>query len=108
MISTEGILANKQFLVWGVILLLAIFLLWFQQDRRLNSMSGPKDYPLIGIGLSLSPRATSVFRGWALEYGEIFKLRVGWYNWVVINSPEAMKEIFKQTKELCLGITTRK
>ncbi|KAK7702817.1 hypothetical protein SLS64_009427 [Diaporthe eres] len=30
---------------------------------------------------------------WGLEYGEVFKLRVGWYNWVVINSPEAMKEI---------------
>ncbi|USW46727.1 Putative cytochrome P450 [Septoria linicola] len=33
-------------------------------------------------------------RQWALEYGELFQIRVGWYNWVVVNSPQAMKEIF--------------
>lgn len=26
-------------------------------------------------------------------YGEVFKLRVGWYNWVVINDPQAFRDI---------------
>ncbi|KAH7319574.1 putative O-methylsterigmatocystin oxidoreductase [Stachybotrys elegans] len=30
---------------------------------------------------------------WALEHGELFRLRIGWYDWVVINSPEAFKEL---------------
>ncbi|KAI0410772.1 cytochrome P450 [Xylaria grammica] len=34
-----------------------------------------------------------------IEYGEVYKVKIGWYNWVAINSPEAMREIFdKQSK----------
>ncbi|KAL1980530.1 hypothetical protein VTN96DRAFT_3975 [Rasamsonia emersonii] len=73
--------------------LVLAFLLWHRLSRPLATMRGPRGYPLIGIGLTLPPRATEVFRQWALEYGEVFKMRVGWYNWVVINSPEAFKEI---------------
>jgi Cytochrome P450 len=90
----EWVWAYKPLFVGSFFLAVVLLLLWLQQDRRLNSMSGPKGFPLIGIGLGLPPRAQHVFREWALEYGEIFKLRIGWYNWVVINSPEAMKEIF--------------
>ncbi|KAI8950858.1 putative O-methylsterigmatocystin oxidoreductase [Xylaria longipes] len=57
-------------------------------------MAGPRGYPLIGIGIHLPEKAPAVFRQWAAEYGEVFKIRVGWYNWVVVNSPEAMREIF--------------
>jgi cytochrome P450 len=35
-----------------------------------------------------------VFRAWAQQYGELFRIRVGYYNWVVVNSPQAMREIF--------------
>ncbi len=31
-----------------------------------------------------------------MEYGDIFKIRVGWYNWVVINTPEAIREILEK------------
>lgn len=94
MTPMELVWAYKPLFVGSIFLSVVVLLLWLQQDRRLNSMSGPKGYPLIGIGLSLPPQAQKVFRDWAQEYGEIFKLRIGWYNWVVINSPEAMKEIF--------------
>lgn len=90
----EWIWAYKPLFVVSAFLGAIVLLLWLQQDRRLDSMSGPKGYPLIGIGLSLPPNAQNVFRDWAREHGEIFKLRIGWYNWVVGNSPEAMKEIF--------------
>jgi len=82
---------------------------WIKRDRRLDSMKGPKGYPLIGIGISLPLRAPEVFRKWALEYGEVFKLRVGWYNWVVVNSPEALREIFdKQVRRCSMRISSSK
>ena len=66
---------------------------WLRRDRRLDKMPGPGGYPLIGIGTSLPPKAPARFRQWGSMYGELFKLRVGWYNWVVINSPQAFREI---------------
>ncbi|KAI0003484.1 putative O-methylsterigmatocystin oxidoreductase [Xylariaceae sp. FL0662B] len=59
-------------------------------------MPGPGGYPLIGIGTSLPAKANFRLREWASMYGEVFKLRVGWYEWVVINSPEAMHDILNK------------
>ncbi|KAF3067126.1 O-methylsterigmatocystin oxidoreductase [Daldinia childiae] len=66
---------------------------WLRRDRRLEKMPGPSGNPLIGIGTSLPPKAHIRFREWAATYGDVFKLKVGWYNWVIINSPEAIHEI---------------
>lgn len=83
--------------IFGLAVIIALF--WLRRDPRLDSINGPKGHPIFGIGLGFPPRAAHVFRKWAQEYGEIFKIRVGWYNWVVVNSPEAMREIFdKQVK----------
>ena len=73
-----------------------IFVAWLRRDRRLNKIPGPKGYPLIGVGYKLPPRAPAVFRKWAKEYGDVFKIRVGWYDWVVINTPEAIREILEK------------
>ena len=69
---------------------------WLRRDQRLDTIPGPKGYPLIGVGYKLPPKAPAAFRKWALEYGHVFKIRVGWYNWVVINSPEAIREILER------------
>ena len=66
---------------------------WLRRDRRLDKLPGPRGYPLIGIGISLPPKAPARLREWASMYGEVFTMRVGWYNWVVINSPQAFREI---------------
>lgn len=66
---------------------------WVRRDRRLDNMPGPQGWPLIGIGLGLPRRPISTMHEWALEHGEVFKLRVGWYNWVVLNSPQAVREV---------------
>jgi hypothetical protein len=76
------------------VLVVILLLVWKLYHRPLSTMRGPKGYPFIGIGFSLPPRARYLFREWAQEYGEVFKVRIGWYNWVVVNSPEAFKEIF--------------
>lgn len=86
-----------RFLTLGVFLGIAVAILaYLRLDRRLDTIPGPKCYPLIGIGYKLPPKAPAIFRKWALKYGEVFKIRVGWYNWVVINSPEAIREILEK------------
>lgn len=103
MISIDSVATPNANVIGSVLICLLILLLWQQRARGLSTMTGPKGYPLIGIGLSLPPRAPKLFREWALEYGEVFKLRVGWYNWVVINSPEAFKEILDKQVSACLS-----
>lgn len=77
-------------LVLGALL---AFVTWTRRDRRLDNMPGPQGWPLIGIGLGLPRRPIFTMHEWALEHGEVFKLRVGWYNWVVLNSPQAVRDI---------------
>ena len=76
--------------------LLLLVIAWLRRDRRLDTVPGPKGYPLIGVGYKLPPKAPATFRKWAIEYGDVFKIRVGWYNWVVINTPEAIREILEK------------
>jgi Cytochrome P450 len=64
------------------------------QRRSIKTMAGPGGWSFIGIGLSLPKNAPALFRKWAQLYGEVFKIRIGWYDWVIVNSPEAVKEIF--------------
>ncbi|KAJ5952042.1 Cytochrome P450 E-class group I [Penicillium vulpinum] len=79
--------------IFGIFIIL---IAWLRRDRRLNSIPGPKTYPLIGVGYKLPAKAPVLFRQWALEHGDVFKIRVGWYNWVVINTPEAIREILEK------------
>lgn len=77
--------------------IVTLFTLWLRRrDRKLASIPGPKGYPFIGVGYKLPPKSPALFREWATQYGDIFKLRVGWYNWVVINTPEAVREILEK------------
>ncbi|KAI5855058.1 putative O-methylsterigmatocystin oxidoreductase [Durotheca rogersii] len=85
--------------VLAVVLAIASLTLWFRRDRRLDKMPGPRGWPLIGIGISLPHKAHFRFREWAAQYGEVFRLRVGWFNWVVINSPQAMQEILNKQSQ---------
>lgn len=77
----------------GVIFLVTAAVLWIRQNRPLNKIDGPKGNLLFGIGLSLPPKATQRLREWAQQHGEVYKIRIGWYHWVILNSPEAVKEI---------------
>ncbi|RYC61646.1 hypothetical protein CHU98_g4556 [Xylaria longipes] len=73
------------------------FISWLCRDKRLSTIPGPsRDYPFIGVGFQLPLNAANLFHSWALSYGDIFRIRVGWYDWVVINTPEAVKEILEK------------
>lgn len=81
------------FVIFAIVLAVASISAWLRRDRRLDKLPGPRGYPFIGIGTSLPPKAPARLREWASMYGEVFKMRVGWYNWVVINSPQAFRDI---------------
>lgn len=55
---------------------------------------GPKGYVFIGSTYDLSRQPQRELRGWARQYGEIFKVQLGWQNWVFVNSLEAVRDIF--------------
>ena len=74
--------------------------LYSRRDRRLSKIKGPKGNPFVGIGISLPSHATQKLRDWAVQYGEVYKFRIGWYYWVVLNSPDAIKEIFD--RQVCV------
>ena len=82
------------FLLLSAVLVVAVILRRRTLSDPLRSLPGPRGNCFIGIGISLPPRAHNVMRDWAAQYGELFRIRVGWYDWVVVNSPEAMKDIF--------------
>ena len=88
---------THRIIILAVLLGIAVLITtYLQHDRPLSTIPGPKGYPLIGLGYKLPAKAPTVFRQWAAEYGEVFKIRVGWYNWVVINTPEAIREILEK------------
>ena len=55
----------------------AILATWLRHDRRLDTIPGINGYPLIGVGYKLPPGAPALLRQWAMEYGDVFKIRVG-------------------------------
>ncbi|KAK0637049.1 cytochrome P450 [Bombardia bombarda] len=73
--------------------LLGIAIWPIRRDKRLDKIPGPKGSLLTGIGLDLLLNALTKFKEWADEYGEVYKIRLGFYTWVVLSSPEAVKEI---------------
>lgn len=92
-----AVLARWVYLVATTIVVTAsllILLYWVARDRRLDKVPGPKGNPVTGIGLDLPPDAAQKLKEWSDQYGEVYKIRVGWWNWVVLNSPEAVKEVF--------------
>jgi Cytochrome P450 len=74
--------------------ILAITLLW--QRRRppkgYRLVPGPKGVPILGNTLQVPPiRAEKKFMEWAREYGELFRIQMGWNEWVFVNSDVATK-----------------
>ncbi|TVY19762.1 Cytochrome P450 monooxygenase patH [Lachnellula arida] len=88
---------------WVFGLLVTIIILHYRNKSPLQKINGPRGNMLVGQGLVLPPKATQRLREWAQEYGEVYKIRIGWYNWVVLSSPEAIKEVFDKQMPAPMG-----
>lgn len=82
-----------------VLILLTIF--YFVSQKRaqrpppgLKSAPGPSGaLPIIGNAHQLTAQPHRQIQKWAREYGEVYKARIGWYDWYMLCSPQAVKEI---------------
>ncbi len=78
----------------GGFLLLLVATLISSGNRKKIDLPGPTGWPLIGIGLDLPKRPRKMLNEYRAKYGDAFKMRLGWYDWVFFNTPEAVKEVF--------------
>jgi len=59
----------------------------------LRTVPGPPGLPLLGNAHQISQHPHQDYMRWAKEYGEVYKIRLGWNDWYMLNSPEAVKDI---------------
>ncbi|EXJ86779.1 hypothetical protein A1O3_03733 [Capronia epimyces CBS 606.96] len=69
----------------------------------LRRVPGPPGLPVIGNTLQLKPQPQRQLQAWASQYGELFQIQLGWYNWVFVNSPAAVKDIFDKQSAVTSG-----
>ena len=71
--------------------------------KGLREVPGPKGLPLIGNTLQLQPYPQQRLQQWAREYGELFKIQLGWENWIFVNDPGAVKELLDRQSAITSG-----
>jgi hypothetical protein len=64
---------------------------------------GPKGLPIIGNTLQLGPQPQIMLKSWAREYGDVFQIRLGWENWVYLNTPQAVKDVLDKQSAITSG-----
>ena len=83
--------------VWTILLSVGIvFLVAYISSRAkipngLRAVPGPKGIPVLGSALEIGDYPEKTYMKWAREYGELFQVRLGWNNWIFVNSEEAVK-----------------
>jgi cytochrome P450 len=60
---------------------------------------GLRHVPVAGTASQLGPYPQQKLRQWALEHGELFKVPLGTEQWIYVNSPAAVKEIFDKQSQ---------
>ncbi|PSN62984.1 cytochrome P450 76C3 [Corynespora cassiicola Philippines] len=80
-----------------LVLLLALALSYHRSRKRLPPgkvpAPGPKGLPLLGNAHQLGAHPHRQVMSWARTYGEVYKVRLGWNDWYMLCSPEAVKEV---------------
>lgn len=54
---------------------------------------GPRGLPLLGNAHQLGRQPHQQITAWAREFGDLYKIRLGWNDWYMICSPEACKDV---------------
>ncbi|KAF2831810.1 cytochrome P450 76C3 [Ophiobolus disseminans] len=77
--------------------LITTLILYTRYKRRpppgTHHAPGPSGLPVLGNAHQLGRQPHQAITAWAREYGELYKIRLGWNDWYMICSPEACKEI---------------
>jgi hypothetical protein len=81
----------------ALLLLVIILVLSYVSTRRrppkgYRVVPGPKGIPILGNTLEVPlSRPEKKFMEWAIEYGELYRIQMGWNDWVFVNSDVASK-----------------
>jgi cytochrome P450 len=84
-----------------VLLSLSTIIFYYLYQKRLQrpptglrNAPGPSGaLPIIGHAHQLTNPPHRQIQTWASQYGEIYKVRLGWYDWYMLCSPSAVKDI---------------
>lgn len=79
------------------------FFLSKKVPKGLRTVPGPRGLPLVGNVLQMTPQPQRQFQQWAREYGEMFQIKIGWENWIFLNTPAAVKEIMDKQSAITSG-----
>ncbi|ORY05703.1 putative O-methylsterigmatocystin oxidoreductase [Clohesyomyces aquaticus] len=81
------------------ILLLSALIFYYTQrstkrpPKGLISAPGPKGLPLLGNTHQLSNHPHRQIQAWARQFGEVYKIRLGWNDWYMLCSPSSVRDI---------------
>lgn len=86
--------------MYTIVLVLLFFVVFIVYARYNNKpppgtkvAPGPAGLPVLGNAHQLGQQPHQQITAWAREYGEVYKIRLGWNDWYMICSPDACKEI---------------
>ncbi|QKX53806.1 uncharacterized protein TRUGW13939_00886 [Talaromyces rugulosus] len=86
----------------GILLALAAYSIFRLITTSLTPKKVPKglhDVSLVGAGAQMGTIPQRQLQKWASEHGELFKVRLGREEWIYVNSPAAVKEIFDKQSQ---------
>ncbi|KAE8404047.1 cytochrome P450 [Aspergillus pseudonomiae] len=78
------------------------YLIFYLATTALAPRRAPKglrDVPVAGTAAQMGAYPQRQLRKWASEHGELFKVRLGLEEWIYVNSPAAVKEIFDKQSQ---------
>lgn len=68
-------------------------------SRRRNYPPGPWGYPIVGHLPLFGSRPSETFRHWSKAYGNVFRIRLGTWNTVVLNGYTTIKDALERTDD---------
>lgn len=86
----------------GILLAVSVFGILRLIINSRGSTRAPKglqDVPLAGTGAQMGRQPQRQLQKWAFQYGDLFKVRLGREEWIYVNSPAAVKEIFDKQSQ---------
>ena len=73
--------------------------LFIASRAKRRAPKGLQDVPFAGNGAQMGPQPQRQLQKWAFEHGELFKVHLGREEWIYVNSPAAVKEIFDKQSQ---------
>lgn len=76
----------------------------YRHSRRgVTNIPGPRQAPILGNAHQLGPNPHRQLQSWAKQFGDVFTIRLGWENWVFLNNPTDVREIFDKQSAITSG-----